>query len=82
MSLWTTIVELQNEIPSTNIVVAIILLLLNIFFPGLGTAVMSLLNGFKPKTLLVALLQFLLTIILIGWIWSIWWGILCVTKSV
>lgn len=73
--------EIQGEIPSTTQVTAIILLIINIFFPGWGTIIMSFIGGFKVKTLIVGILQFLTAFIIIGWIWSIWWGILCLQKS-
>lgn len=71
----------KAEIPSCDKVVAIVLLVINIIFPGIGTAVMSCIGGFKPWTLLVAILQLLTAFIIIGWIWSIWWGIICLEKS-
>ena len=73
--------ELKSEIPTTTTVFAFILLLINIFLPGIGTIIMSLMDGFKPKTLVVGILQIVLIICLIGWIWSIWWGILCFGKA-
>lgn len=73
--------ELQSEIPSTDTVIAVILLIVNIFFPGWGTAVMACIGGFKIRTLLVAVVQFFTAFIIIGWIWSIWWGILCLQRA-
>ena len=73
--------EIQAEIPSTTTVIAIVLLIINIFLPGWGTIVMAFLDGFKLKTLIVGILQFFTAFLLIGWIWSIWWGILCLQKA-
>ena len=71
----------QAEIPIVNGCTAIILLIINIFLPGVGTIVMCFLGGFKPNTLLVGLLQFFTAFLIIGWIWSIWWGVICLSKS-
>lgn len=73
--------ELQAEIPATTQVIAIILLIINIFFPGIGTIIMSFMGGFKVKTLIVGIVQLCTAFIIIGWIWSIYWGILCLQKS-
>lgn len=73
--------EIQAEIPSTTTVMAIVLLIINIFLPGWGTIIMAFLDGFKLKTLIVGILQFFTSILIIGWIWSIWWGILCLQKA-
>ena len=73
--------DLQAEIPCTTSIIAIILLIINIIFPGIGTVVMAFIGGFKPKTLIVGILQFFTAFLIIGWIWSIWWGIVCLTKS-
>ncbi len=73
--------EIKAEIPSTSTVIAIVLLIINIFLPGVGTIVMAFLDGFKLRTLIVGILQFVLTFVIIGWIWSIWWGILCLQKA-
>ena len=72
----------KEDIPVLPRGVAIILIIMNIFIPSSGTLLLACLgNEFKPTQIIVALLQFLLTGILIGWIWSVWWGILIVEKS-
>ena len=78
MGIWD---EIQAEIPATSTILAVILLLLNIFLPGVGTIVMSFMEGFKVKTLIVGILQLVLAGLIIGWIWSIYWGILVLQKS-
>ncbi len=75
------LIELQNEIPITTQIVAIILLIVNIFIPGFGTMIMAFLNGFKARLLLVGIIQFFTAFLIIGWIWAIWWGIICLSKS-
>eukprot|EP00283_Hemiselmis_rufescens_P011248 CAMPEP_0173436372 /NCGR_PEP_ID=MMETSP1357-20121228/15907_1 /TAXON_ID=77926 /ORGANISM="Hemiselmis rufescens, Strain PCC563" /LENGTH=99 /DNA_ID=CAMNT_0014401443 /DNA_START=41 /DNA_END=340 /DNA_ORIENTATION=+ len=49
--------------------------ILNIFLPGSGTLVAGLLED-KPSTMVIGALQFVLSWIIIGWIWSVWWGYL------
>ena len=72
----------KDDIPSLSKGLAIFLLILNIFTPPIGTLLMACLGSeFKPSQVIVALLQFLLTGILIGWIWAVWWGIIIVEKS-
>ena len=78
MGFWETSVA---EIPFTSTLAAIVLLLLNIFFPGVGTIIMSFMGGFKVNTLLCGILQLVLAFIIVGWIWSIYWGILCLQKA-
>lgn len=70
-------------IPVLTQVVAIILLILNVIFPGLGTAIMACLNTvYLCENLVIALLQFLTAPCLVGWIWSIIWGVFCVMRCV
>ena len=60
----------------------IIFFILNIFFPGSGT-ISAGICGRKVnwKAVLVGLLQFFLAFVIIGWIWSIWWGYLIYETS-
>jgi hypothetical protein len=72
----------KNMIPTTSKCMAIILLVLNVIWPGLGTAIMGCLSpNFLVENLVIALLQFLLLFCLIGWFWSIMWGVFCLMKS-
>ena len=55
----------------------LIVLILNILFPGFGTIIAAFLTPEKEKmtpTLIVGILQFILASLLIGWLWAIWWG--------
>ena len=73
----------KGSIPTLDKVLGIVMLILNILFPGLGTLLCSFLGGnFVADQLLVALLQFLtVPIFLVGWIWSIYWGVLIYQKA-
>jgi hypothetical protein len=58
------------------------MLILNIVWPGFGTALNSCMGKkFNATTFIVAILQIILSFIFIGWIWSIWWGILILEKG-
>ncbi len=74
--------RLKNHLPVLSKTVAIILLVFNIFIPGLGTACLCCIGGdFKVEHLGIGLLQFLLSVCIIGWLWSITWGIILLIKS-
>mmetsp|Transcript_24963 Transcript_24963/g.28638 ORF Transcript_24963/g.28638 Transcript_24963/m.28638 type:complete len:85 (-) Transcript_24963:22-276(-) len=59
------------------------LLLLNIFFPGVGTLLSSCMggDGIRCDQFCIGILQILLAGFLIGWIWSIYWGCLIYSKD-
>lgn len=59
------------------------LLLLNIFFPGVGTMLSSCMGGrgFVGTQFMIGILQLLLAATIVGWIWSIWWGCLIWNKE-
>lgn len=60
----------------------IVLFIVNILLPGVGTMVSACLSSrFNPLALVVGLIQFITAPILIGWIWSIIWGWLIFKKS-
>jgi len=72
----------KNMIPTTSKCFSIILVVCNIIWPGLGTAIMACMTPeFLVPNLIIALLQFVLTICVIGWVWSIIWGVFCLMKS-
>ena len=74
--------NLVDDIAPVKSSVAILLLLLNIFIPGLGTIVNSFFGGkCRATTFIVGLLQLLLASFILGWIWSIWWGVLIYEKA-
>ena len=55
----------------------LVILIINILFPGFGTILAAILTSEKEKmtsTLIVGVLQVLLTCVCIGWLWAIWWG--------
>ena len=58
----------------------IICLVMNVFFPGTGSLIAAG-NMEDIRTFVFGILQMLLTLILIGWLWSIIWGILIFVRS-
>jgi len=74
--------DIKDVIPTTTKAVAIFILLVNIFFPGLGTIIMSCLTKeFSAINIVIGLLQGFLSICIIGWVWSVIWGLICVQQS-
>ena len=61
---------------------AILILLLNIFFPGVGTMVIGCISGTEVAGwICMGLLQLLLAFIIIGWIWAIFTGVMILSVS-
>lgn len=72
----------KADIPSLGKGLALVLLILNIIFPAWGTFLSACLGKeFKSTQIIVGLLQFFTCFLIIGWIWSIWWGILIYEKA-
>ena len=69
--------------PTVNKYVGIAAFIFNLVLPGFGTAIAACAaDGPVPKLqLAIGLFQFLTTYILIGWVWSIYWGYLIVAKA-
>lgn len=73
-----------QDVPYVYQPVAYVCAALNLFLPGFGTAIAACASQsqYVSKTqLCVAFMQFLTSLALIGWIWSIYWGYLIVIKS-
>ena len=70
-------------IPSIDPCGAFLILITNIFFPGIGTLFLACIgpsSSFSSQ-FSAGILQLILAPCIIGWIWSIYWGILIVRKS-
>ncbi|TNV75128.1 hypothetical protein FGO68_gene1981 [Halteria grandinella] len=70
-----------EDINPTSQPLAITCLVLNVFFPGVGTLVNACLGERVAAGLLYGLLQILMAPLLIGWIWSIIYGVRIVEVS-
>mmetsp|Transcript_58517 Transcript_58517/g.143478 ORF Transcript_58517/g.143478 Transcript_58517/m.143478 type:complete len:99 (-) Transcript_58517:299-595(-) len=70
----------NGSVPSVPRMQGLISLLLNIFFSGMGSVFAGLVAN-DMATTTIGILQFFLWPTLIGWIWSVWWGILIFNKS-
>jgi len=75
------------HIPKINMCLAIVILILNIFLPGFGTMLLGccLPKGFSEEKgivccslVCIGILQFIFTVLIIGWIWSIAFGVIIV----
>jgi uncharacterized membrane protein (DUF485 family) len=74
--------SLVNKIPVLPTSIAVLLLILNIFFPSTGTFYMACIGDkFRKSQIFVGVLQLMTSFLLVGWIWSIYWGIVVVKKS-
>ena len=75
--------ELITDMPYVNKAVAIVLGIINILIPGLGTVIMSYFyeDSFSKSQIVVGLSQFFLSQIIIGWLWAQYWSFLLIVKS-
>ena len=74
--------SLKDHISPVQSPWSLVQLVLNIVFPGTGTLLNSCMAPkFNATTFIVGVLQIILAYVIIGWVWSIWWGILIVEKS-
>mmetsp|Transcript_26 Transcript_26/g.19 ORF Transcript_26/g.19 Transcript_26/m.19 type:complete len:88 (-) Transcript_26:77-340(-) len=66
----------------TTTLIAIISLVLNIIFPGCGTILNGVMGpALSVEQIIIGVIQIFTAICLIGWIWSILWGILIFLKK-
>ena len=71
-----------RTIPELPRGLAIMIFLCNLFFPSSGTFFMACIGDKLRKTqFIIAILQFITTFILVGFFWSIAWGIIALKKS-
>ena len=73
----------QGEIPAVKgEIITIIIWVMNLFRPGMGTFVSSCLGDSHciSSQVIVAILQMLTAVCVVGWVWSIWWGALIYKK--
>eukprot|EP00283_Hemiselmis_rufescens_P009583 CAMPEP_0173433806 /NCGR_PEP_ID=MMETSP1357-20121228/11112_1 /TAXON_ID=77926 /ORGANISM="Hemiselmis rufescens, Strain PCC563" /LENGTH=84 /DNA_ID=CAMNT_0014398545 /DNA_START=32 /DNA_END=286 /DNA_ORIENTATION=+ len=64
-----------QKVPSIAKAWAAICLLLNVFLPGVGSAVAGIMEK-RWSTVLIGVLQLATCWFIVGWIWSIYWGYL------
>ena len=73
--------ELLTDVPALHNIISYIVLALNVVLPGSGTVVAACMaeRYVANKTqLIVGMFQLLTAIYLVGWAWSIYWGILII----
>ena len=62
----------EDKIPIVSKTLAVIILFMNIFLPGWGTVLLGFISEHHTTYfVLIGLLQFILTSIIVGWIWAI-----------
>ncbi|KAL9654616.1 hypothetical protein ABK040_006678 [Willaertia magna] len=62
----------------------LIILIVNILFPGIGTILAGIMTEEKEKSqsaIIVGVLQFILTSCFIGWLWAIYTGFMIMKAS-
>ena len=77
--------ELLSDVPVIHNIIGYISLALNVVLPGSGTVLAACMaeKYVANKTqLAVGLFQILTAVFIIGWCWSIYWGILIVQRSI
>ena len=78
VELW----ELLTAPPKVNSPWNVLLALLNVFFPGIGTLLCSLWGEPCSKAqAIIGVLQFCMSFFIIGWIWSIVWSYFILKQS-
>ena len=70
------IVQSENLYPKISIGAAITILVINIFFPGVGTVIMGCMSNNSCTWICIGLCQLLLAFIIVGWVWAIITGVL------
>ena len=76
--------EIVQDVPRLGGVWPYICAILNVVLPGSGTMLAACLTddtSWSKTQLVVGILQFLMAVYIIGWIWSIWWGVLILKKG-
>ena len=76
--------ELVSDVPIVHNIWGYICLVLCIIIPGSGTFLAACIGekyAANKTQLMVGIFQLLTSIYIVGWAWSIWWGIMIVSKS-
>ena len=76
--------EILIDVPKVNGLWPYILLILNLFIPGVGTMIAACLgdpNAWSKTQLIIGVFQMLLSVYIIGWFWAVYWGYLMIIKS-
>lgn len=71
----------KSAYPALGKCLALVILIINIIAPGVGTIIMGCCSQNCGEWFCTGILQLLLTVLLIGWIWSICTGINCLNHS-
>lgn len=83
----TPIIVINNQqsndgYPKLSSGCAIVILILNIFFPGIGTIIMGCAGNTNTGSwICIGICQILLAVFLVGWIWAIVVGVNCMNRA-
>jgi hypothetical protein len=68
--------------PSLDIGIAVVILIINIIFPGVGTMIAGCVSGHNVGTFIcMGIAQIFLSISIFGWIWAIFTGVMIMSHS-
>ena len=76
--------RLISDVPKLNKVLAVVFAIINLILPGFGTmfaACFTQEQEVSKAQIAIGFIQLFTSAIIIGWIWSIYWGYLMVTKA-
>ena len=68
------------EVPVGDKLITVCMGILNFFLPGIGTIIMGVVIENRDD-IIIGALQLVLTICIVGWIWSVIWGVLMISRS-
>ena len=74
----------MTDVPVVHNIMSYIVLALNVVIPGTGTILAACLSdshAANKSQITIGFLQLLTAIYIFGWVWSIYWGILIIQKS-
>lgn len=80
MNVFSLFNDLIDRLPSSTVSLSLTILIVNLIIPGLGTILLGN-NGNLTENIVCGVLQFFLSFIYIGYIWSIAWGLILVLKA-
>ncbi|CAN0016467.1 unnamed protein product [Heterosigma akashiwo] len=70
---YKQIALMPPAMPANEINQALLIFILNILLPGVGTIFCGIKRELQ-KIIVIGIIQLIASFLLIGWLWSVWWG--------